>query len=193
MSQAVLEGIARQWGVANTLTALRALLTLPIILLVFFGHYYTAAALAVFATITDAEGFYARYTKTETELGRVFDPLADKFFTDVLLIALAFITYSPLVLLLAVVTVAYDVDNTMRRIVEILAACTDNERIANDTPVTLISKCKTSVLFAVVIMLLLSLGSASFATFTPALTFFGLLLVLGSWVSNRKDFIRSLF
>ena len=160
--------------------------------LVFYSQYEWAAFVTLAAAATDAEGFYARRTGTETELGRVFDPLADKVFTDVLLVMLVFVTYSPLVLLLVLVTIGYDIDNTLRRLSEIVTACENRAQVKNDTPVTFVSKAKTSALFLTVLGLLLMQVYPAFGDVTLTVAFASLVLVLFSWGSNRKVLLQRL-
>ncbi|MFT5849270.1 MAG: phosphatidylglycerophosphate synthase [Patiriisocius sp.] len=193
MNQRLMIGIADQWGVANSMTAFRCLAPLPIMVLVFFGQYQHAAYFAFFAALTDFEGQYARLTGTPTELGRVFDPLADKIFTDILLIVLTFATFNVGILVLALLAIMYDIDNTSRRITEILAACENKARIRDDTPATMVSKWKTGVLFTVVIGALAAEHWEGLLVWVDPLVFVGIVLVAVSWGNNRKKTIGSFF
>ena len=87
---------AGEWSgrhVANLLTALRLLLTPPVVLLVLAeGSRARAAAALLFiaAALTDLlDGYLARRHRKESALGAFLDPLADKLLVDGALVALA--------------------------------------------------------------------------------------------------------
>lgn len=192
--QRLIEGIVNQWGVANSLTLLRCVLILPAMWCAFCGWFTSVEVIIVMAILTDAEGQYARWTNTMTPLGRVFDPLADKAFTDMLLFAYAFMTQDVRVLILATCTILYDVDNTVRRVGEIVDACNNRAEIITDVPVTLISKSKTVLLFATVFIMYLPPQAASKVSelLVNIVITSALAAVLGSWFHNRKDLLRQL-
>jgi len=80
----------RWFNTANCLTALRFLLTPPVIWAMWTGR--TALALVVFAiaAATDAlDGAAARYFHSESALGAYLDPLADKFLMSAMFLAMA--------------------------------------------------------------------------------------------------------
>ena len=63
----------------NKLTILRILLILPILFLIHKGYFVNATLVTLFAVVTDyIDGKIARCTNTETELGTILDPVADK-------------------------------------------------------------------------------------------------------------------
>lgn len=72
----------------NYITLLRIILIPFFINFMIYGYYGSALIVFLSACVTDAlDGLIARMTKTQTELGAFFDPIADK-----LLIISAFIT-----------------------------------------------------------------------------------------------------
>ncbi len=68
-------------SIPNILTITRILL-LPFFVAAFmYNHYQAALIIFIFAGITDMfDGLIARKTGSITELGRILDPVADKFF-----------------------------------------------------------------------------------------------------------------
>jgi CDP-diacylglycerol--glycerol-3-phosphate 3-phosphatidyltransferase len=65
--------------IADILSASRIALTLPVALAIRAGSVPSAAALLVAALATDfLDGWFARRARTDSLLGRVLDPLADK-------------------------------------------------------------------------------------------------------------------
>jgi CDP-diacylglycerol--glycerol-3-phosphate 3-phosphatidyltransferase len=73
------------WMVSNSLSLLRALLTLPAAWLLWEGHNVAAYAVGVGCYITDLlDGWLARRLNQVTETGKIIDPLADKIFVGVI-------------------------------------------------------------------------------------------------------------
>ncbi|WP_373597871.1 CDP-diacylglycerol--glycerol-3-phosphate 3-phosphatidyltransferase [Metamycoplasma equirhinis] len=73
--------------------------------------YWTCVSLFIVAMITDfVDGFYARKTKTVSNFGKVFDPIADKVATTMMMIFLAIFnfTYLPIVILFIVRDIMVD-------------------------------------------------------------------------------------
>lgn len=190
----VVIGVKKQWNFVNSLTAFRALSVICALPFMYLGYEQALFVLVVFAIVTDAEGFIARYTGTTTNLGRVFDPLADKLFTDTMLLAYVFTHGSSMVMLLLLCTLLYDIDNTIRRLRDIIDACCNRSAVEDSTPTTLLSKSKTCVLYTIVAVLYLptswmAVGSEEMFT----LLFAGVALVLISWKHNRRELISRLF
>lgn len=66
---------------ANQITVGRALLFVPVNILISFGYIFSAFALFVIAAILDsADGIIARERKQESDLGAMLDPVMDKIF-----------------------------------------------------------------------------------------------------------------
>lgn len=81
------------WSIPNLLTLLRILIT-PIIVVTFYFEnamiaHRIASGLFLFASITDfLDGFLARRFSTQSNLGRIFDPIADKLMIGSILLML---------------------------------------------------------------------------------------------------------
>jgi cardiolipin synthase len=78
------------WTVANLLTALRIVLTVPFLYLISKGSYGGALAVFFIASLTDfTDGYVARRFNQRTSVGRIMDPLADKILTTAAYIVMA--------------------------------------------------------------------------------------------------------
>jgi len=74
---------------ANCLTALRLLLTPPIVAAMWTGRHGLALALFMLAAATDVlDGAAARRFQQTTALGAYLDPIADKFLLDAMFLAM---------------------------------------------------------------------------------------------------------
>ncbi|RBI34136.1 CDP-diacylglycerol--glycerol-3-phosphate 3-phosphatidyltransferase [Metamycoplasma hominis] len=125
--------IVSKFGVANWLTVLRMLLMIPFIVFLStsFGLilngvqlsyktnkgivlsilYWINVAIFIIAMITDfLDGFYARKTKTVSSFGKIFDPIADKVATTLMLLFLATynFVYIPIVILFIIRDIIVD-------------------------------------------------------------------------------------
>ncbi len=75
--------------ISNAVSFIRVLLTIPAILFLWSGQNYLAATTFIVAYLTDLlDGYVARKTNTVSEWGKVIDPIADKLFVSVIIIAL---------------------------------------------------------------------------------------------------------
>jgi len=91
------------WGVANLLSLARVPLALMACWFVWKGDALATAMAMVLAVATDGlDGWVARKTGTESDWGRILDPLADKVSFAVFLVTLALIGRVPLWLVLVV-------------------------------------------------------------------------------------------
>lgn len=193
MSTAVYtEGLIRQWNWPNAISVSRIVVGIMLPLWWLLGTEWLIAAI-VYAGVSDwLDGHLARQLGKGTPVGAVIDPIADKVFTDLFLIALAVVTGSPAIILLAVVTMLYDLDNTYQRRFDIANACL-GKQVPPSKPVTLLSKTKTAVLFVFMVyavvppawqLELLSVDSAALGA---------AVLVLSSWWLNRRSFLIRLW
>jgi cardiolipin synthase len=78
-----------RWTFSNALSALRGLLAIPVVFTVAAEMRAATIAIAVFAMITDVlDGWLARKLNEISDLGKILDPLADKVFMGVGVVAL---------------------------------------------------------------------------------------------------------
>ncbi|MCA9362229.1 CDP-alcohol phosphatidyltransferase family protein [Candidatus Kaiserbacteria bacterium] len=183
----------RQWNVPNVLTMSRAVTGIALPLFWYGGPWWLVGAI-VFAGVSDGlDGYLARKLKTETPIGGVLDPLADKVFTDFFLLGLAFTEISIWFSVLAVVTILYDIDNTYQRRGDIVTAFRGTS-VPPTKPVTKLSKVKTALLFFVMAVVVLYPGYL--AAYVPyvaleLLALLALSLVVASWALNRQQLFRA--
>ncbi len=92
------------WGVANLLSISRVPLALMACWFVWRGDSTATAMTMLLAVATDAlDGWVARRTGTESDWGRILDPLADKVAFAAFLVTLTILELVPLWLVLLVV------------------------------------------------------------------------------------------
>lgn len=81
---------------SNLISIMRAMFVLPAVFCIYASQkdthlYYLVAAIFVAAAFTDVlDGIIARKTNTVTELGKIVDPLADKIFVGLVVIAMVY-------------------------------------------------------------------------------------------------------
>lgn len=176
----------RQLNIPNVLTYSRALLGVLLPLVWLGGAEWLLVAI-MYAGISDGlDGYLARKLKTETPIGGVIDPLADKVFTDFFLLGLAFMEASIPFALLAVVTILYDIDNTYGRRHDIVRAFQGYVGKAKK-PVTWLSKTKTAVLFVLMVF-------AVYPQWLPLIALdqfvmIALTFVILSWFQSRRTLL----
>ncbi len=74
---------------SNAISALRGLMTVPVVVYLYTDHYVIAFWLCIIAALTDwLDGFLARRTKTVSEWGMIIDPLADKILVGAIVVLL---------------------------------------------------------------------------------------------------------
>jgi CDP-diacylglycerol--glycerol-3-phosphate 3-phosphatidyltransferase len=106
MANPVHEQPATVWNVPNQLTASRLVLSVVLFVLLAIGFYKSAILVFVLAAATDAaDGYWARRYGQITQLGRILDPFADKFFICGAFIFLAAVDKSEVKAWMAVVVV----------------------------------------------------------------------------------------
>ena len=90
---------------ASLLSSIRALMIVPIV--IFNCNHLLVFSLFVVAALTDwLDGYVARKTKTETEMGALLDLLADKILVSLSLIWVIYLTQDPFILLPAVIIIS---------------------------------------------------------------------------------------
>ncbi len=177
----------RQWNIPNSITLSRSVLGFVSLSIWGPGNEVWLISILVYAGISDGlDGWLARRQGVQTPIGAVFDPLADKCFTNPVLIAIAFSTGGTLAWALFVVNLLYDADNTYQRRGDIFKALAGRPGEASK-PVTKLSKWKTASLFVFMVLAVIS-------EWFPAIPLqlaagVCLLLVLWSWCLNRRSWL----
>ncbi len=84
------------WTISNVLSIARLLLTVPIAITLTQRQMTVAFWLCVVAAITDwLDGSVARATRTESEWGKILDPIADKVLVGVVVVLLLVLDLLP--------------------------------------------------------------------------------------------------
>lgn len=181
------EKVVAQWNVPNTLSLSRVLLGISVLFWWQFDSYLTLAIIAL-AGITDGlDGWLARHLNQRTPLGVQLDPIADKLFVLPVLWYVAVTTLQLELLILAVVTTLYDIDNTSQRWTSISVALKGYELVSDTKKVTWISKSKTALQFVL-------LGVLIFPTLSLVATVVSILclsITAVSWERNRRTWWRT--
>ena len=76
---------------SNLISALRGVMTIPIVLLLLGGENVTAFWWCIAAAVTDwLDGFVARRTETVSEWGMIIDPIADKILVGAVMLVMLY-------------------------------------------------------------------------------------------------------
>tara|TARA_Y100000590_G_C15230839_1_gene830040 strand:- start:89 stop:643 length:555 start_codon:yes stop_codon:yes gene_type:complete len=143
---------------ASYISCLRIVLVVPIICFLELGsgsgpdfYNYLAFLLFVLAGLSDyLDGYIARKTNTETQVGALIDLIADKLLVSLVVIWLVLIEVSPLVAIPALIIVARElVISTLRQYVI-------EKRGNNKLSVSFIGKSKTTIQIIAISMLILA-------------------------------------
>jgi cardiolipin synthase len=87
----------------NTLSILRIILTVPIVIAVLKEQYFLLLFLFTFAGITDAlDGWIAKHYSLQSRLGSILDPTADKILLTCTFVSLYWVDLLPLWVLLII-------------------------------------------------------------------------------------------
>ncbi len=77
------------YTVSNAISAIRGLMTVPVVIYLYTDQYVVAFWLCIFAAWTDwLDGFVARRTNTVSEWGKIIDPIADKILVGAIVLLL---------------------------------------------------------------------------------------------------------
>jgi CDP-diacylglycerol--glycerol-3-phosphate 3-phosphatidyltransferase len=89
---------------SNLISLMRAFMVLPAIFALIAHLYILVASIFVVAFLSDLlDGLVARRTNTVSELGKIIDPLADKIFVGLVVIAMAAYGLIPIWFLVAII------------------------------------------------------------------------------------------
>ena len=139
---------------ASYISCLRIVLIVPIIYLLDQGssyHNYLAFVLFVVAGLTDyLDGYIARKTDTETQMGALLDLIADKLLVSLVMVWLVYIEMSSLVTIPALIIVSRElVISTLRQYVI-------EKKVKKTLSVSYIGKSKTTIQIIAISMLILA-------------------------------------
>lgn len=94
----------KDMNLSNWLSFSRILLSIPMAASILLEEYVISTILAFVAAYTDmSDGYFARKYKQITELGKIIDPIADKIFVGITVIAMLISEIFPLWLAIVIV------------------------------------------------------------------------------------------
>jgi CDP-diacylglycerol--glycerol-3-phosphate 3-phosphatidyltransferase len=144
---------------ASYISCLRMVLIVPIIYLLDQGWWaegpsfynYIALVLFVVAGLTDyLDGYIARKTDTETQLGALLDLIADKLLVSLIMVWMVFLTFDPLIAVAALMIVSRElVISTLRQYVI-------EKKVTQNLGVSFIGKSKTTIQIIAISTLILA-------------------------------------
>ena len=144
---------------ASYISCLRIVLIVPIIYLLDKGLWpeapsfsnYLAFVLFIVAGLTDyLDGYIARKTDTETQLGALLDLIADKLLVSLVMVWMVFLTHDPLIAIAALIIVSRElVISTLRQYVI-------EKRVIQNLSVSFIGKSKTTIQIIAISTLILA-------------------------------------
>jgi len=144
---------------ASYISCLRIVLIIPIIYLTNLGFWensssfynYLALFLFIFAGITDyLDGYVARKTNTETQLGALLDLIADKLLVSLVMIWMVFLTHNPWIVAPALIIVSREL------IISTLRQQIIKKTGKNNLSVSFVGKSKTTIQLIAISMLILA-------------------------------------
>ena len=145
---------------ASYISCLRIVLILPIIFLLDLGFWsegpsfynYLAFILFIVAGLTDyLDGYIARKTDTETQLGALLDLIADKLLVSLLVVWMVFLTHNPFIVIPALIIVSREL------VISMLRQYVIEKKVKKDLSVSFIGKSKTTIQLIAISMLILAL------------------------------------
>lgn len=170
--------------ISNHLSFSRIVLTIPILYFLYNleqGDYHSifAAILMVLAAVTDyLDGYFARKYDEVSELGKIIDPLADKFAIGVIVIILYLKNVLPEFILIIVIA---------RDILIFFGGLIISNKIGKVLPSNLLGKITVFILGIYLLLLVLGLND-----FPTIFNMFNILIIFMSVISLIGYFIRSI-
>ena len=182
---------------ASYISCLRIVLIIPIICFLELGethtlfgsgpnfYIYLAFSLFVIAGLTDyLDGYIARKTDTETQVGALLDLIADKLLVSLIMVWLAYIEFTLLVAIPALIIVARElVISTLRQYVI-------EKRGKKDLSVSFIGKSKTTIQIIAISMLILAQEITSIYTLALIAIWFAAIFSLYSLFTYISEWFR---
>ena len=144
---------------ASYISCLRIVLIVPIIYLLDLGfraetssyYNYFAFVLFIVAGLTDyLDGYIARKTETETQLGALLDLIADKLLVSLVMVWMVFLTHNPFIVIPALLIVSREL------VISMLRQYVIEKKVKKDLSVSFIGKSKTTIQLIAISMLILA-------------------------------------
>ena len=144
---------------ASYISCLRIVLIVPIIYFLEQGfwsetpsfYFYLAFILFVVAGLTDyLDGYIARKTDTETQLGALLDLIADKLLVSLVMVWMVFLTHNPFIVIPALLIVSREL------VISMLRQYVIEKKVKKDLSVSFIGKSKTTIQLIAISMLILA-------------------------------------
>lgn len=144
---------------ASYISCLRIVLIVPIIYLLDLGFWaeapsyynYLAFVLFIIAGLTDyLDGYIARKTDTETQLGALLDLIADKLLVSLVMVWMVFLTDNPFIVIPALIIVSREL------VISMLRQYLIEKKVKKDLSVSYIGKSKTTIQLIAISMLILA-------------------------------------
>jgi len=184
----------------NFITLSRIILAPTILIFIIFGNYFVSFLLFIFAGFTDyLDGYLARKYNSESQLGEILDPIADKILVVFILIGISIELDSYLIGFLSSCIISREI------VVAALRDYSARNNLLEKTKVTFLAKIKTTCqlftillyLFALTISfnLLIVLCDILLVTTTLITLFTGyqyVLNVLDKWVLSIKSVFKNI-
>ena len=137
----------------NFITIARIFLAPIILVFLIFGNYLVCVLLFFLAGLTDYyDGYLARKYNSESELGEILDPIADKILVVFILIGLSVELDSQLMALLSSLIISREIG------VAALRDYSARNNLSKRTKVTFLAKAKTSIQLLTIGLYLLALA-----------------------------------
>ena len=182
---------------ASYISCIRIVLILPIIYLLDQGWWaegpsfynYLALVLFIVAGLTDyLDGYIARKTDTETQLGALLDLIADKLLVSLVMVWMVFLTRDPLIAIAALIIVSRElVISTLRQYVI-------EKKVKQNLGVSFIGKSKTTIQIIAISTLILAqevndiwLLSIIAIWFAAIFSLYSLFMYVSEW---SKDYLK---
>ena len=144
---------------ASYISCLRIVLIVPIIYFLDLGFWaetpsyynYFAFVLFIVAGLTDyLDGYIARKTDTETQLGALLDLIADKLLVSLVMVWMVFLTHNPFIVIPALIIVSREL------VISMLRQYVIEKKVKKDLSVSFIGKSKTTIQLIAISTLILA-------------------------------------
>ena len=137
----------------NLLTVIRILLAPIILLFLIFGEYLLCVFLFLLAGMSDFfDGYLARKYNSESQLGEILDPIADKILVVFILIGLSVNLYSYLMAVMSSLIISREIG------VAALRDYAARNDMSHKTKVTFLAKSKTALQLFTIMLYLIALS-----------------------------------